>query len=62
MEKRVHPDLRKMFSVMPAQSDSFNEENLSEIRKNLDAMIIEMNKSCISHTVFPTVFSVRSRQ
>lgn len=40
MEKRVHPDLRKMFSVMPAQSDSFNEENLYEIRKNLDAMII----------------------
>ena len=45
MEKRVHPDLRKMFSLMPAQSDSFNEENIYEIRKNLEAMIIEMNKS-----------------
>ena len=45
MEKRVHPDLRKMFSVMPAKSDSFNEGNIGEIRKNLDAMLKEINKS-----------------
>lgn len=48
MIKKVHPDLREMFALMPDVAINYNRDNIVQVRKNSSQMMSQMNAAFIA--------------